>query len=301
MSDREQIDIFLDEGSAEHGWSPHTRAAYRRDLELYLDHLAKRGIRLPQAGADAVLDFLSWRREEGDSERSMARRRAAVRSFSRHLLAEGLVQEDLAARLPSARRPASLPHYLRLEEIECLLEAAAGDAPGAILDRALVELLHATGLRVSELCGLTPSDRMPDERGDGLISLKVHGKGGKQRFVPVHATAREALDHWLTRGRPRWLRPDSPRRLFLGARGGVLRRETVYARLSRLGRRAGLRTPVTPHLLRHSFATHLVHAGADLRIVQEMLGHANLETTTIYTSVDSERLKEIHLRCHPRG
>lgn len=302
MRDRPEIEIFLDLRGAESGWSSHTRAAYRRDLGLYADFLASRGdATFAEGGADAILAFLAARRDAGDAERTINRRLAALRSFHRHLLAEGQLQEDPFARLPSPRRPRSLPHYLTPDEVEALLDAAgASPGPLGLRDVALVETLYGTGIRVSELTGLGPADlRPPDDTG--IAQLLVLGKGSKERFVPLNARAQEALWSWRDEGRPQWTRPGSPTRLFLSVRGRALSREAVYRRLRDLGVQAGIRQRVTPHLLRHTFATHLVHEGADLRAVQEMLGHANLDTTTIYTSVDAERFRGLHRKFHPRG
>ncbi|MEZ6194379.1 MAG: tyrosine recombinase [Planctomycetota bacterium] len=302
MRDRAEIGVFLDLRGAEAGWSPHTRAAYRRDLELYADHLETRGVATFAAGgADAILAFLALRRRAGDAERTLNRRLAALRSFHRHLMEEGILREDPFQRLPAAKRARTLPHYLSKKEMTSLLDAAAArEGPEGLRDVAIVEILYASGIRVSELTGLGPGDvGRPDETG--IAQLVVLGKGNKERFVPLAAPAQEALATWLAEGRPHLARPDSPDRLFLSTRGRALSREAVYRRLRETGLAAGIRQRVTPHLLRHTFATHLVHQGADLRAVQEMLGHANLETTTIYTSVDAERFRSIHRRFHPRG
>ncbi len=302
MRDHGEIAVFLDLGVAEEGWSPHTRAAYRRDLELYsafLGDLGKSGVQ--ESTAPTILAFLSRRRLEGDGDSTLNRRLAAIRSFHRHLLAEGVLKEDVLSLLPPGRRTRRLPKSLTREQIEALLEAPRGAAPLARRDRALLEILYATGIRVSEACGLDLGDLHPPRDGADLPHLKVKGKGGKERFIPLHGKAAAALAAWLREGRPRLVRAGSPPAIFLSRGGRRLRRDGVYRRVREWGRKAGVPVPVTPHLLRHSFATHLVHEGAGLREVQEMLGHANLETTTLYTSVDGERLKALHARCHPRG
>jgi integrase/recombinase XerD len=302
VRDRAEIEIFLDLRGSESGWSPHTRAAYRRDLGLYADFLASRGHeRFADGDAETIMAFLTARRAAGEADRTVNRRLAAVRSFYRHLLEEGGLREDPFARMPAAKRPRSLPHYLTRAEVEALLDAAAGEPdPEGARDVAIVEVLYGTGIRVSELVGLGSGDlRRPDETG--IAQLVVLGKGSKERFVPLNARAQESVLHYLAEARPQLARPDSPDRLFLSTRGRLFSREAIYRRLRDLGLKAGIRQRVTPHLLRHTFATHLVHEGADLRAVQEMLGHANLETTTIYTSVDAQRFRKLHQKFHPRG
>ncbi|MFT7617800.1 MAG: integrase/recombinase XerD [Planctomycetota bacterium] len=280
-------------------WSVCTRVAYARDLELYVLFLEE--VKCPNiAKSDAkfILRFMERRRHAGDSRRTLARRQAALRSFHRFLLAEGVIREDVTAHLPTPKRAKSLPHYLTLAEMDRLLDHCQGEKSLQRRDLAIVEILYATGIRVSEMVGLDVADF---QRGNKVESLKVLGKGRKERFVPVHGKAIEALEKYLSRSRPQLVKPLSPSNLFLGARGHALSRIAIYKRLRQLGQGAGIRQSVTPHLLRHTFATHLVHQGADLRSVQEMLGHANLDTTTIYTSVDAERLKKVHSRAHPRG
>ncbi|MCB9831664.1 MAG: tyrosine recombinase XerC [Planctomycetes bacterium] len=293
-----EVELFLSLGVAEEGWSPRTRAAYAQDLNLYLLHLEGLGVpNLGSSRAETILDFLAWRRREGDAERTILRRLACLRSFHKYLLREGVLETEVLSRLPAPRRARNLPKFLSLDDMEALFTILEGASPLALRDRAIVELLYATGVRVSELCGL-------DEAGLGrgpLDSIKVLGKGRKERYLPLHPRAAAALEAWRRQGRPRLLRPEGCPSLFLSARGAPLGREAVYRRLRRLGLEAGLRQRLTPHLLRHTFATHLVHEGADLRSVQELLGHANLETTTIYTAVDGQRLREVHARHHPRG
>ncbi len=302
MRDQGEISIFLDLGVAEEGWSPHTRDAYRRDLELYAAFLVDLGRSgMQDSAAPTILAFLAHRRLQGDGESTVNRRLAAIRSFHRHLMREGVLTEDALSLLPPSRRAKRLPKSLSRDEVEKLLEAPRGGTPLARRDRALLEILYATGLRVSEACGLDLGDIHPPRDNADLPHLKVKGKGGKERFVPLHGKAVAALSGWLTEGRPRLLRADSPPAVFLSRGGRRLRRDGVYRRVRDWGVKAGLAVRVTPHLLRHSFATHLVHEGAGLREVQEMLGHAKLETTTLYTSVDGVRLKALHARCHPRG
>lgn len=300
MRDREEVRAFLALGSTRRGWSAHTRDAYRRDLELYCDFLAAGGCdRLARSNADSILEFLDARRRAGDGDRTVARRLAALRSFHRFLLREGVVREDVLSRLPSPRRPRRLPKALDRGAVTRLLRSLEGDdSPLGLRDRAVVELLYGTGVRVSELCALSLGDLV---RADGVIqSCKVIGKGGKERYVPIHSLAAAATERWIERGRTHLATAESGAALLISVRGRPLRRTDVAQRLGRLGRRAGI-ARLTPHVLRHSFATHLVHAGADLRAVQELLGHANLETTTVYTAVDSDRFRGVHARHHPRS
>lgn len=298
MRDREEVRVFLGLGAAREGWSPHTRTAYRRDLDLYCAWLEEQGEKLSDTSADRIVTFLRARQAVGDGARTLARRLAALRSFHRFLLREGVIKEDVLTRLPSPKRPQRLPKALERKAVQRLLDSLEAETPLGLRDRAIIEMLYGTGARVSELTALTLGDLV---RNDGVLdSCKVMGKGGKERYVPLHALAAEQVDAWLERGRPRLLKPESGAALFLTVRGRPMSRIDVGRRLGLLGRRAGI-AHLTPHMLRHSFATHLVHGGADLRAVQELLGHANLETTTIYTAVDSDRFRGVHDRHHPRS
>jgi integrase/recombinase XerD len=300
VRDRHEIDIFLDLRSSAAGWSAHTRAAYRRDLDLYAAHLESLAVESwARSTLDTVVGFLATLSAAGEAERTIARRVACLRSFHRHLLEEGILAADVLAALPPAKRALELPHFLTRDEIEALLVAPQGVGPLALRDRAIIELLYATGVRASELVSVREIDLVRGERR--VHAVKVLGKGQKERYVPLHARASEKLDDYLRRGRPRLVSAHGSPALFLKKSGRPLTRMDLYVRLRRLGVQAGIRTRVTPHLLRHTFATHLVHHGADLRAVQEMLGHADLATTTIYTSVDTRRLKDIHCKHHPRA
>lgn len=300
MRDRREIDDFLDQKTAAEGWSVHTRDAYRHDLHLYSVHLESLGATSwAESSAEKVLGFLAARRKLKESERTVARRLAAVRSFHRYLREEKILKKDVLDGLPPAKRSKTLPHFLTRDEITALLEAPKGNGPLALRDRAIIELLYAGGMRASELVGISEADLVRE--GGVVRAVKVFGKGQKERYIPIHRTAAAKIALYLARGRPKLDSPDGSRLLFLGRGGKKLSRIALYLRLRRYGLVAGIRRRVTPHLLRHTFATHLVHEGADLRAVQEMLGHADLATTTIYTSVDTKRLKDIHRRFHPRG
>jgi integrase/recombinase XerD len=273
--------------------APRTVDAYRRDLADLAAHL---GGSPATAGPEQVEGWLADLRARGQAPASIARRAAAARSFYRHLVALGLRADNPAADLDLPRRRTRLPRTLSLSEVERLIQAANGVAPRALRDRALVELLYGAGLRVGEAVGL--------ERGGVDLESRVVrcvGKGEKERVVPLGRQAVEALRRYLARGRPYLDRRHRPE-LFLNAQGGALTRAGAFLILRRLAAKAGLEpTRVHPHLLRHSFATHLLEGGADLRSVQEMLGHADLGTTELYTHVSDRRRRETYFSAHPHG
>jgi integrase/recombinase XerD len=267
--------------------------AYRRDLNALADHAGK-----PLAGL-VTEDIERWnaqQRADGLSPATIARRIAAARSFYRHQMLLGVRSDNPAAAIELRRRPRRLPKTLSPGEAERLIAAAAGTQPRALRDQALVELLYGAGLRVSEAVGL-------DKTGVDLDAriVRVYGKGGKERIVPVGRPAVEALRRYLARGRP-FLDSRHRPELFLNARGGGLTRAGAFLILRRLAAKAGLEPErVHPHLLRHSFATHLLEGGADLRSVQEMLGHADLSTTELYTHVSDKRRRELYFKAHPHA
>jgi integrase/recombinase XerD len=288
----------------ERGLAENTLKSYRRDLRRYVAHLAGLGVEdVSEVTESAVSGFLMSLRE-GDAEHqplsagSAARTVVAVRGFHRFAVREGLAQSDPAA---GVRPPASakrLPKALPLSDIEAILEAAG--APGttlALRDRALLELLYGTGARISEAVGLDVDDLDQDE---GTVLLR--GKGGKERVVPVGSYAREAVEGYLVRGRPNLAATGrGTAALFLNARGGRLSRQSAWAVLAKAAERAGVTAEVSPHTLRHSFATHLIDGGADVRVVQELLGHASVTTTQIYTLVTVDSLREVYATAHPRA
>ena len=273
--------------------SPRTVDAYRRDL-------AALGAFLGKPVATATLEdlerYTAQLRADGLSAATIARRTASARSFYRHQQLLGAREDNPAAAVALPRRPKQLPKTLSPGEAERLIDAAKGTEPRALRDQALVELLYGAGLRVSEAVGL---DRTGVDLDDRLV--RVIGKGGKERVVPIGRPAVEALRRYLARGRPYLDRRHRPE-LFLNARGGGLTRAGAFLILRRLAERAGLEPErVHPHLLRHSFATHLLEGGADLRSVQEMLGHADLSTTELYTHVTDRRRRESYFRAHPHA
>ncbi len=292
-----EIDAFISFLDLERGLSPHTRENYQRDLDQGAAFLAKRGasgwaaVRGEQAAA-WIQSLSSDRRAVA----TLARKLTALRTFARHLLREKVRDDDFTALLVGPKLTRRIPGTLSAAEVTRLLAApAGGDAP-ALRDRALLELFYSSGLRVSELAGLT-IQQLDLEGG----FLRVFGKGAKERVVPVGGRAREALAAWLTAGRPRFVKKATGSQLFLNNRGTALSRVMLWMIVKKYAKRAGIAKNVKPHLLRHSFATHLLGGGADLRAIQEMLGHANIATTQIYTTVESKRLVDHHAKFHPRN
>ena len=292
---KEAIDDFLASLQAERGASPHTLAAYRRDLVRFDAWARDRGIDSPRDLDSRALEEFPPRLEElGLAPVSAARAVAAVRSFLRFLARERRAPPDLARALPVPSRRRSLPEVLSASEAANLCVAGAIGSSAPLRDRAILELFYACGTRVTELATLRVSDAHLDA---GYI--RCFGKGSKERIVPVAGPAVEAVRVWIRDERP-GMAGDSDR-LFVGRRGTPLNRVTLWRIVRNAARRAGLSRRVYPHALRHSFATHLVEGGADLRYVQEMLGHASIATTQVYTHVDRSRLKGIHSKFHPRA
>lgn len=276
---------------AERGLAAATITAYRRDLRQYLAHL---GSRPPDAASVAA--FVAAQHDASLAATTIARRLAAVRGFHRFLLAEGLADDDPTRLVDSPQRGRALPKALTVEETFALLEAPDPSHPGGRRDRALLEFLYATGARVAEAVGLDELD-LDLVEGTALVT----GKGNKQRLVPVGAAARRALEAWLPdRAALRTAR--SGRAVFLNLRGGRITRQGVWEVVRAAGRRAGLAEgAASPHVLRHSAATHMVEGGADLRTVQELLGHASISTTQVYTRVSPRHLLEVYRTTHPRS
>jgi integrase/recombinase XerD len=295
---------YLDHLAVERGLAANSLASYRRDLRRYAAFLGERGITEPAGiGEEDVNAFLRSLRE-GDAEHpslgasSAARAVVAVRGLHRFLYREGLSPGDPAGGVRPPSPPRRLPKAISLDQVEKLLAAASADgAPLALRDRALLEVLYGTGARISEAVGLDRDDL--DVEG-GTVLLR--GKGGKQRLVPVGSYARQAVEVYLVRSRPQLaaIGPSTPA-LFLNARGGRLSRQSAWTVLRTVAGRAHLATHISPHTLRHSFATHLLDGGADVRVVQELLGHASVTTTQIYTLVTVDRLREVYAAAHPRA
>lgn len=293
---KERVDAFLQQMDLERGASPHTIAAYRRDLAQYQAQLDRRGIRSWEAvGRAHITEFLFALRDRGLSASSLARKLAAIRMFHRFLIREGQAGENPSELLESPKTWKRLPDALNFQDTERLLTAPQGRKPADLRNRAILELLYATGLRVSELVNL----RL-DQFNLDLGILRCVGKGQKERIVPFGRKAAEAVEAYLKRARPVLARNGQAPTVFLNRQGKTMRRQDVWKLLRFYASACGIKKRVTPHSLRHSFATHLLERGADLRIVQELLGHANIATTQIYTHVERERLKSIHQKFHPR-
>ena len=291
------LEAFLDELRTGRRLSPRTIDAYARDLADYLAFATRHALRGWDEATHTFADaYFAGLMRRGLSGSTVARRRSALRGFHGHLARGGIAVADPLAQLPPPRRDQKLPHALSAEDVERLLGQPEGNGPLALRDRALLELAYASGLRVSELLGVEPAHLDLPGR-----TVTVIGKRDKQRAVPFGRAAGRVLREWLTRGRPALARDPRVRTVFINARGGSLSRMGFWKILKGHARAAGLATRVHPHALRHSFATHLVEGGADLRYVQEMLGHASIATTQVYTHVDRSRLKGIHARFHPRG
>lgn len=291
------LEGFQDFLALESGHSAHTVAAYTRDLRRLAEFAVSKGIRHPGEITRPLLrDFVYLLKDLGLSSATIRREVSAVRTYFGFLVGEGRIAADPSDRLESPRRGRSLPDTLAVAEIEALLAAPGVEEPLAWRDRALLELGYGAGLRVSELCGLALTDVL---LADNLV--RVFGKGGKERLVPIGRTVIGAVSVYLHQLRPELDRGKSAGRVLLNARGEPLSRVGAWGVVKRAAARAGIRKRVTPHTLRHSFATHLLEGGADLRAVQEMLGHADLSTTQIYTHVDREYLRSVHKQFHPRG
>ena len=289
------VDQFLDRMWLEAGLSEHTLAAYRRDLAGFGAWLGE-GRSPGEASREEVLGYLAERVRSGAKPRTLARQLSSLRRFFRFLLDLERIHEDPTREVEAPRLDARLPNALSEAEVEALLNAPDVGQPLGLRDRTLLEVVYATGLRVSELVALGISG----VRGDAGYLL-VTGKGGKQRVVPLGEEALDWLARYLDWGRAVLLDGRASDRLFISRRGGGLTRQAVWYRIRKYAREAGIEKPLSPHTLRHSFATHLLNHGADLRSLQMLLGHTDLSTTQIYTHVARERLKELHHRHHPRG
>jgi integrase/recombinase XerD len=294
---------YLDYLAVERGLAANTLSAYRHDLHRYTGWLSQRGIDDPAAADEAdLVAYVGALRAGGTPAgtpyraSSVARGLAAVRGFHRFLVRERLAGTDPSRDLDTPKVPSTLPKALSVEQVEALLGAVAGHDKLALRDRALLETLYAAGLRVSEATGLDVDDL---DLEDGAV--RAFGKGAKERLVPIGRSARRALEAYLVRARPLLAGPRAGPALFLNAQGSRLTRQGCWKILRRHARHAGLEEHVSPHVLRHSFATHLLAGGADVRSVQELLGHASLATTQVYTRVTPDRLREVYLRAHPRA
>jgi integrase/recombinase XerD len=286
------IDAFLLELRVERGLSPLTVAAYRRDLQQFA---AATGAAW-RSDPEPVRDFVNDLRRAGRRPTTQARKVAAIRSFYGFALREGLAERDVASLVDAPRPGSYLPDVLDPDEVARILDAPPPDEPAGIRDRAVLELLYACGLRVSELTGLD-LDRVDLP----ALQVRVIGKGNKERRVPMGEPARERMHRYIAGPRVEWTRGKPTAAAFVSQRGRRLARESVWRLVRRWAEAAGVRGHVTPHTFRHSFATHLLEGGADLRVVQALLGHASISTTQLYTHLTGERLREVYLRAHPRA
>jgi integrase/recombinase XerD len=312
------IQTYLDHLTVERGMSRHTVAAYRRDLNRYADYLAQLGVTDPSQVTSAMIGNYGGRLRDGIAgpdgdawieaplaKASVARAVIAVRSLHRFAVTEGLTGDDPARTVRPPKPPRRLPKALSLEQVQAMLAIPATDTEVGVRDAALLELLYGTGIRISEAVALDVDEvdrlaRAP--AGEPAPGLRVLGKGGKERIVPVGSYARRALDAYLVRGRPVFVaRGRGTAALFVNTRGGRLSRQSAWAVLRSVAEKAGITADVSPHTLRHSYATHLLDGGADIRVVQELLGHASVTTTQIYTLVTIEHLREVFLTSHPRA
>ena len=291
------LEGFRDFLSLESGASVNTVENYQRDLRRFVQFAATRKARDPSGVTRPMLrDFVFLLKDLGLAPATIRRQVSSLHTYFAFLVGEGVLTDDPTDRLETPRRGRVLPSVLSVAEVERLLAAPGTDDPLAWRDRALLDLGYGAGLRVSELCGLVTTDLLS---GDGLV--RVLGKGGKQRLVPIGRKVIGTVSVYLNTTRAALDRGKTGGRVLLNARGGPLSRVGAWGVIKRLARRAGITKRVTPHTLRHSFATHLLEGGADLRAVQEMLGHADLSTTQIYTHVDREYLRSVHRQYHPRG
>jgi integrase/recombinase XerD len=291
------LDQFLHYIVVEKGLSKNTVDAYSHGLNRFLDYLKKKGIQeIPSVSKLDVRAFLLALKKQGLSAKTVVRNLVAIRTLFQFLIQEGILEANPIEELESPKMPKTLPEILNLKEVEQLLEQPNPQTPMGIRDRAMLEVLYATGMRVSELTQL-PMNQVNLEAGYVL----VFGKGSKERIIPLGSEAMKWVALYLKGARERLAKRRESPFLFINRMGSGMSRQRFWKVIKTYGRRAGIRKRITPHLLRHSFASHLLERGADLRSVQMMLGHVDISTTQIYTHVTGERLKKIHQRYHPRG
>ncbi len=295
---QEQIDSFIDHLMVQLGYSRNTLAAYRNDLGQFVEHLAAAGVeRWAEVGEGGIAAYLLQLRDREYSSSTVARKTAAIKRFFRYLAAEGLLRSNPAEQVGTPRVSKKIPRTLGAEDIDRLLSAIReGSGPKALRDLAMIELLYATGMRVSELVSLNLDDLNLASR-----TVRCFGKGAKERIIPVYPRAAAAVAAYLEEGRLNYQKDREERALFLNPRGGRLTRQGLWLIIKEYVELAGITMAVTPHTLRHSFATHLLAEGAGLREVQRLLGHSNVSTTQIYTQVTDERLRQSYDAAHPRA
>lgn len=296
------IEQFLDYLAVEKGYSTNTIAAYRNDLTQFAEYLMNlpaesRPESWDQVDRSRIVDYMLYLKEREYASSTVARKVAAIKSYFHHLKDEGVISEDPTLALESPKVKKHLPKAISVEEIARLLaEPAKSDTPKALRDSALLEVLYATGMRVTELVSLNVSD--VDLQAS---TLRCVGKGGRERIVPIYDHAARALARYLEEGRPKLLRDKTEEALFVNHRGRRLTRQGLWLIIKHYVEAVGIEDEVTPHTLRHSFATHMLHGGAKLRDVQKLLGHANISTTQVYTQVTGDHLREAYNEAHPRA
>lgn len=296
MEECSELQNFLNYMSVERGMSQNSVLAYGRDLRRFLAELKKRDKGLSDVTAEIVQDHLGDLGRAGVSARSAARALSAVKSFFRYLVSAGRIANDRVGEMQSPKLRKNIPGFLDLKDVIRLIESISTDTPAGLRDRAMLELLYGAGLRVSELCGLSLSQI---DLANGFVT--VVGKGDKERTVPIGRQARQAISLYLEKGRPAFVNGKRTDIAFLTRLGAGWTRQGVWKRLQEAAMAAGIGKNVYPHLFRHTFATHVLSGGADLRSVQELLGHADISTTEIYTHLDVPRLRQIHRQFHPRA
>lgn len=291
-----EVDSFLDYATVEKGLATNTIVSYGRDLRKFAAYLHKSHLALDQVRHTHIRKFLETLYHQGLSARSVARQLAALRHFFQFVVKEGRLKGDPTREVEAPHLSHSLPKYLNFQEVEALLAQPDSSTPQGLRDRAMLELLYATGMRVSELLSVRREDLEPN-----LGIVRCVGKGNKERLIPVGKSALRAVEAYLRHGRSALAKRRELPYLFLNQRGGRLSRVGFWKILGAYGRRAGIRVSLTPHMVRHSFATHLLERGADLRSIQTMLGHSDISTTQIYTHVLKERLRQVYQTHHPRA
>jgi len=293
---KELIDSFLDYLSVERALAKNTILAYRQDLNIYLDFMLKRGIEaLSKVTKNDIIEFMLFEKDKGVCPTSISRRLAAIRMFHRFLSRERVLKSDPTILIDSPKLWKKIPDTLSLNEVEALIsQPDVRDRQGA-RDKAILETLYATGMRVSE-----STDLKTNNVNLAIGFLRCIGKGNKERIIPLGKKAIQAINRYLEFSRPYFLKKKTSDRLFISRSGAGLSRQSVWKLIKRYAKEAKIKKPIKVHTLRHSFATHLLERGADLRSVQEMLGHSSISTTQIYTHIDKERLKTIHKQFHPR-
>ncbi len=294
---KEFINEFMNYLSVERGLAKNTLLAYRCDLDKYIDYLSQKSIKtIPLSNREHVSNFMFDLKKQGMSATTICRNLAAVKMFHRFLVRENLAKEDPTTLVDTPKLWMRIPSVLTQAEIESMIAAASGKKIQQVRDHAILEILYASGLRVSELADLKTTSINYD-----VGFVRAVGKGSKERIIPLGKKAREALQKYLLRARPQLLKNRTNDVLFLSRLGKKISRQSLWAVIKFYARKANIKKTIKPHTLRHTFATHLLEHGADLRSVQEMLGHADISTTQIYTHVDKERLKSVHKQFHPRG